>query len=125
MRRKAVSRQLSAVGQRVLLRERSTRQLMAHGRRLPPRCLLAAHQRQDGHRRAVLLVVVVERIIPPAAVLFLQRQQDVGEVVLKVRPPLGRQLLDALRRVLVAVVIEVAGHEEVRFVRHRAACGRC
>ena len=82
--------------------------------------LLAADERHHGHRGAVLLVVVVERVVPPTAVLFLQRQDDVGQVILKVGPLGRRELVDAQRGVPVAVVVEVAGDVEMRFVRNGA-----
>ena len=87
--------------------------------------LLAAEERHDGHRGAVLLVVVVEREVPPAAVLLLERQEDVGQMVLEVRSLGGGQLVDAQGGVPVAVVVEIAGDVEERFVRDRAVCGPC
>src|SRR3954451_18453024 len=82
--------------------------------------LPALAQRQQGEAGAVRLVVVVERIVPPRAVLLLERQHQVGEVVLVERPLLGLELLDAQAGVVVPEVVEVAGDLEWGLVRHRA-----
>src|SRR6266508_3170853 len=70
--------------------------------------VLAPLQRHQRERRAVLLMIVVQRVVPPGAVCFLDRQQQVGQVVLIERALAGRQLADAPRRVVMAEVVEVA-----------------
>src|SRR5690349_11302758 len=77
---------------------------------------LTLHQRHHGHRRAVLLMIVVEGIVPPTAISFLKRQKDVRKMVLEVGTLFAGQRIDALGRVPVAVVIEVAGYGEERIV---------
>jgi hypothetical protein len=72
--------------------------------------MLASDQGGDGHGGAVLLVVVVHGKVPPTSVFLLQGQQDVGQMVLEVGLAVGRQLLDALGRVVVTVVIKISSN---------------
>ena len=63
---------------------------------------LQRHQREGC---AIFLVVSKNREVPPRAVSLLQRQEDMGQVVLKVRAFLCRQQVDAYARIVVPVVV--------------------
>ena len=56
-----------------------------------PKHRCGAVQRHQGEGGTVRLVVVEHRKVPPGAVRLLQVQQDVGQVVLEVRPLAARE----------------------------------
>ena len=72
----------------------------------------ASSQCHNSEGGAVRLMVVVERKIPPGTVTFLKRDDDFGEFLLVARKRFNGRVMEAQRRIIVAVVIKVSGHLE-------------